>query len=277
MTESISETYINAIQEYLESVKSLPAKGGKAFIKLIIEEITAKTGIKVPSQTLYKNPICRNLINKRCKEQGIEGIVKRKIIKNGEENTATQALRKYLKDLCQLPARSGKVNATEIARKAGIKRSDLYRGTCRELLNQTCEAKGIIGIEFEEDIKNQVEDHIIKQLENENSELKKKNSALYAEVNIMHKKVEKYKKIPHLVEQGRLGILDKEFDEDIKNQVEDHIKKQFGNVRKQLENENSELKKKNSDLYTDVNDLRKNLDKYKKIVHLMGKGHQVIP
>lgn len=201
------ESYIEALQEYLAVVSEIPVRGNKALIKSVAEQIQNITGVNVPTQTLYKNPVCRDLINERCENQGIEGIVKRSVIQEDEEDAATQGLRKYLDGVSEIPTRNGKVNATKVAQDAGIKKSDLYRGTCHDLLNQFCSDNGLVGIELRDDQVKQVEDRQKMQLEIENNQLKQKNAALYAEVHDLRRQLKKYEKIEQMISQGKQVIL----------------------------------------------------------------------
>ena len=101
----------------------------------------------------------------------------------------------------------GKVNITELAKQAGLKKSDLYRGKCRDLINEICEFQGITGIEFREDQEGRINDREKMQLARENNNLKRKNASLYAEVQDLRRQVRRLQKIEEINKSGRQVII----------------------------------------------------------------------
>lgn len=109
------------------------------------------------------------------------------------------ALRRYLDNICALPARGGKLNVTAVAEASGVPRQSLYKNDeCRALLEAAVETKGLVGIvERAEGTGGNV------VLERRLTALEQKNAALMAENHELRRQLRRYRHIDEMLEQGR--------------------------------------------------------------------------
>lgn len=66
--QQIGQEYVDKLTRYLDSVDALPARSGKVNATAIAE------ASGVPRQSLYKNDLCRNLLDEAIAKKGLVGI-----------------------------------------------------------------------------------------------------------------------------------------------------------------------------------------------------------
>lgn len=109
-----------------------------------------------------------------------------------------EKLRAYLSSVEALPARGGVANKAAVAQAAGIPRESLYTNpACSALLDEAIQTKGLAGAKKDDERA---------KLERRLSTLEQTNAALVAEVHELRRKLEQYRHIEAMLEEGRRVI-----------------------------------------------------------------------
>jgi len=64
----IGEANVQKLRDYFDSVDAIPARGGKAHVSAVAE------AAGIDRQTLYKNPLARQLLEEAVAQKGLRGI-----------------------------------------------------------------------------------------------------------------------------------------------------------------------------------------------------------